>query len=68
VNNKSQLKNQERRAFIKKSALVGAGVATTSMASTAAIADVGSDIQQKPEQKGYQLTQHVLDYYKSAGI
>lgn len=68
MKNKSQLSNQERREFIKKSTLVGAGVAATSMASTAAIADIGSDVEQKPEQKGYQLTQHVLDYYKSAGI
>jgi len=68
VNKKSQLKSQERREFIKKSTLVGAGVAATSLASTAAIADVGGDSPEKPEQKGYQLTQHVLDYYKSAGI
>jgi hypothetical protein len=68
VKNKSQLSSQERREFIKKSTLVGAGVAATSMASTAAIADIGSDVEQKPEQKGYQLTRHVLDYYKSAGI
>ncbi len=64
----SQLKDQERRQFIKKSTLIGAGVAATSMASTSAIADLDSDSPKKPEQKGYQLTQHVLDYYKSAGI
>ncbi len=64
----SQLKDQERRQFIKKSTLIGAGVAATSMASTSAIADLDDDSPQKPEQKGYQLTQHVLDYYKSAGI
>lgn len=64
----SQLKDQERRQFIKKSTLIGAGVAATGMASTSVIADVDSEKPQKPEQKGYQLTQHVLDYYKSAGI
>jgi len=63
-----QPKDQDRREFIKKSTLVGAGVAASSMASTAAFASVGDDIEQKPGQKGYQLTQHVLDYYKSAGI
>ena len=68
MKNKSQPSNQERREFIKKSTLVGAGVAATSMASTAVLADVGGDVEQKPGQKGYQLTQHVLDYYKSAGI
>jgi hypothetical protein len=68
VNKKSQLKDQERREFIKKSTLVGAGVAATTMASTRAIAEVSGDIAVKPVQKGYQLTQHVMDYYKSADI
>lgn len=65
---KRQPKDQERREFIKKSTLAGAGVAATALASTGAIADVGGEIEQKPTQKGYQLTQHVLDYYKSADI
>ena len=63
----SQLKDQERREFIKKSTLIGAGVAATSMASTQAIAQVSDDPVEKQSKKGYQLTQHVLDYYKSAG-
>ena len=65
---KRQPKNQGRREFIKKSTLVGAGVAATALASTGAIADVGGEIEEQPGQKGYQLTQHVLDYYKSADI
>jgi hypothetical protein len=68
VKTKSQLKDQARREFIKKSTLAGAGVAVTSMAGTRAIASVGEETGQKPAQKGYQLTQHVLDYYKSADI
>ena len=68
MKNKSQPKDQERREFIKKSTLVGAAVATTTLASTAAIAEVGEDIAEKPSQKGYQLTPHVMDYYKSADI
>jgi hypothetical protein len=68
VKNKSQLKDQERREFIKKSTLVGAGVAATTMASTRAIAGISGDTAEEPGQKGYQLTQHVLDYYKSADI
>jgi len=68
VERKRQPKNQERREFIKKSTLVGAGVAATALASTGAIADVGGEIEEQPGQKGYQLTQHVLDYYKSADI
>lgn len=65
---KNQPKDQARREFIRKSTLAGAGVAAASMASTRAIASVGDDIEQKPEQKGYHITQHILDYYKSAGI
>jgi hypothetical protein len=68
VKNKSQPKDQQRREFIKKSAIVGAGVAATAVASTSAVADVGATSTAKPEQKGYQLSQHVLDYYKSADI
>ncbi|MGD2173141.1 MAG: twin-arginine translocation signal domain-containing protein [Gammaproteobacteria bacterium] len=65
---KSQPKDQARREFIKKSTLAGAGVAAASMAGTNAIASVSDDTEQKPGQKGYHLTQHILDYYKSAGI
>ncbi|MCP4387284.1 MAG: twin-arginine translocation signal domain-containing protein [Gammaproteobacteria bacterium] len=68
MKNKRQPKDKERREFIKKSTLVGAGVAATTMASTRAIAEVSADTSEKPGQKGYQLTQHVLDYYKSADI
>ena len=68
MKSKNHPKDQERRAFIKKSTLVGAGVAASTLVSTAAIADVSCDKAEKPEQKGYQLTQHVLDYYKSADV
>lgn len=68
MKNKIQPKNQERRAFIKKTTLAGAAVAATTVASTGAIAQVSSETTEKPVQKGYQLTSHVLDYYKSAGI
>jgi len=68
VNSKTQPKDEKRRDFIKKSTLLGAGVAATAVASTGALADVDTASSDKPEQKGYQLTQHVLDYYKSADI
>ena len=63
-----QLKNKQRREFIKKSTIVGAGVAATAVASTSAIAGGVTTSTEKPGQQGYQLTQHVLDYYKSADI
>ncbi len=68
MNNKRQLKDQERREFIKKSTLAGAAVAATTLASSAAIAQVSEEIAEKPDQQGYRLTQHVMDYYKSADI
>lgn len=64
----NEANNEARREFIKKSTLVGAGVAVSAMGSTAVIADVDTSSREKPEQKGYQLTQHVLDYYKSADV
>jgi hypothetical protein len=67
VKNKSQQTDQDRRDFIKKSTLVGAVVVASTAASAEAIASVASPVEQ-PEQKGYQLTPHVLDYYKSADI
>jgi ribosomal protein S8E len=63
-----QLKNKQRREFIKKSTIVGAGVAATAVASASAIAGDVTASTEKPGQQGYQLTQHVLDYYKSADI
>ena len=58
--------DKQRREFIKKSTLVGAGMAATTVASGSAIASVSTHNPEKPQQKGYQLTQHVIDYYKSA--
>lgn len=68
MKNKRQPRDQERREFIRKSTLVGAGVAATTLASARAIAEVSDSALEKPEQKGYQLTRHVLDYYKSADV
>ena len=68
VNKNSKPKDQERREFIKKSTLIGAGVAATTMSSAQAVAGISNDQPEPAEQKGYQLTSHVLDYYKSASI
>ena len=65
---KKQPNDQERREFIKKSTLVGASAAAAAVAGTSVIADSGAQDTEKPGQKGYQLTPHVLAYYKSADI
>ena len=58
--------DKQRREFIKKSTLVGAGVAATAVAPGAAIAGVPAHQSEDKQQKGYQLTPHVIEYYKSA--
>ncbi len=58
--------DKSKRGFIKKSTLAGAGVVATMMVSGEAVAEIGVDDETTPENKGYHLTQHVLDYYKSA--
>jgi len=63
--NKNSL-NKTRREFIKNSTLVGAGVAATAVLPGAAIASSEIERPEDKKQKGYQLTEHILEYYKSA--
>ena len=58
--------DNNRRDFIKKSALVGAGVAASTVVGGEAVAAVTTEDGEAKQNKGYQLTQHVADYYKSA--
>jgi hypothetical protein len=58
----------QRRDFVKKSTLVGMGVATAAALPQSAIADMSEPQSEKAEQKGYQVTQHVLEYYKTAAL
>lgn len=58
--------DKQRREFIKKSTLVGAGVAAVAVAPGAAAAGVNLEQPEENKQKGYQLTSHVIEYYKSA--
>ncbi len=60
--------DQQRRDFVKKSTLIGVGVATAAALPQTALADTSDPQPQKAEQKGYQVTQHVIDYYKSAAV
>ncbi len=58
--------DNSKRDFIKKSALAGAGVAATAVVSSEAVAAVSTDHKETTQDKGYQLTPHILEYYKSA--
>lgn len=63
--------DQQRRAFLRGAALTGAAMPV--VASLPAIAQAESpdvtqeaDTSDRRENKGYALTQHISDYYKSA--
>ena len=58
--------DQDRRAFVKKSTLIGAGVAASTAIPAVAIASPSEIKTEAKQQKGYQLSPHVLAYYKSA--
>ena len=68
INDKSdQIKlDSDRRGFIKLSAVAGAGVAASVMLPGVALATPEESKTEASTQKGYQLTPHVLQYYKSA--
>ncbi len=58
--------DKSKREFIKNSTLVGAGLAAAAVAPGAAASSVSSGKPEDKKQKGYQLTPHVIEYYKSA--
>lgn len=62
--------HSNRRTFLRQSAVVTAGtVAVTATATVQSRSSAEPDINSKSTQrKGYQLTQHVLDYYKTAAL
>ena len=62
------IQNQDRRSFLRKTAAAGTGVAAASLAGTEALAASSETAPEAPEKKGYQLSEHVLKYYKSATI
>ncbi len=58
--------NKKRREFIKNSTLVGAGIAATAVIPGAVSASSTIEKPEDKKQSGYQLTEHILEYYKSA--
>lgn len=61
-----QALDEQRRSFVKSSVLLGAGAATAAALPGAAVAATEPAKAPESKQKGYQVTQHVIDYYKSA--
>ena len=64
-----QTTSQSRRAFLSKAAGAGACVAVTTALPGAVTAAPNDETGRLGAGKsGYRLTQHVLDYYKSASF
>jgi Ubiquitinol-cytochrome C reductase Fe-S subunit TAT signal len=63
---------ESRREFLKAGAamgaVVGAGATAAALIPGAVAAAPEGPAQAQPEHKGYQATQHVLEYYRTARI
>ena len=58
--------DQQRRTFLRGSVATGAGVVIAGSVTGVAVAtDPDKSEPSVNKQSGYQLSQHVLDYYKS---
>ncbi|HEY5733426.1 MAG TPA: twin-arginine translocation signal domain-containing protein [Gammaproteobacteria bacterium] len=67
MKDKKQETMKGRRDFLRGGAIAGAGVAVASSIPSVALAANGeAEVAEKQAEKGYRLTRHVLDYYKSA--
>lgn len=56
-----------RRTFLQGTLATGAGAAMAAAVPGVAAADTSeASIDSDAKQKGYRLTQHILDYYKTA--
>jgi nitrous oxide reductase len=68
----TQNPQQRRRHFLKASAVMGAGTAAVALVPGLVSATEAPEAQGEPAteagHKGYQLSQHVLDYYRTARI
>ncbi len=59
-----------RRSFLKHAASAGGAAAVAVVASrVVAATEDGAEVESKqPVSKGYQLTQHIRDYYQTAKV
>lgn len=57
--------NSERRNFLRGSLVAGAGAAAAAVLPGAVIAAEPAASDEAKEQKGYRLTPHILEYYKT---
>ena len=67
VSDQIKLDSEQRRSFVKLSAFAGVGAAASAFIPGAALASsVTEEKAEAKTQKGYQLTPHVIEYYKTA--
>jgi hypothetical protein len=65
--NEQGLSDKDRRAFVTKTTVIGASIAGAVVLPGVAVASANElKVESKKRQKGYQLTDHVADYYQSA--
>jgi anaerobic selenocysteine-containing dehydrogenase len=57
--------SESRRSFLKKAG-IGASTAAASVAVPSVAMASPEDAEPEKKQKGYQLSQHILTYYKNA--
>jgi hypothetical protein len=56
-----------RREFLRGGAIAGAGVAVVSSIPSVSLATTSESVaDDQPVEEGYRLTQHIIDYYKTA--
>ena len=60
-----KLVDVRRRKFLGQAVTASAGTVVAAALPTAALAG-SEEAAREPQKKGYQLSQHILDYYKSA--
>jgi len=61
-----QSQDLSRREFVKGSIAASVGVAVAATLPASAIAEQQVELDQPAKQKGYHVTDHILDYYKAA--
>ena len=64
---KTQPESNARRGFLKATASIGAAAATTLLPS-AVLASEPEAKDAGTAKRGYRITEHVIDYYKSAAL
>ena len=60
--------SNSRRSFLRKSAIVGGGVATAASMPGQALAEADEVVPSTKTEEGYRMTEHIAEYYKSAKV